>query len=90
MADLIMATNRTPEQKIILCGEFGAGKSSMFRRFTNNSFLSTNDRSSTLGLDHFSKVYNVDERDIKVSKCVFTFIFVIIAFFIHKFKRKPN
>lgn len=61
-----MASTRTPEQKIILCGEFGAGKSSIFRRFTNNTFVSSNDRSFTLGLDHFSKNYNVDEREIKV------------------------
>lgn len=61
-----MATTKTPEQKIILCGEYGAGKSSIFRRFTNNTFVSSNDRSSTLGLDHFSKVYGVEEKEIKV------------------------
>lgn len=64
-----MATTKTPEQKLILCGEYGAGKSSIFRRFTNNTFVSSNDRSSTLGLDHFSKTYNVDEKEIKVSGC---------------------
>lgn len=62
-----MAATRTPEQKLILCGEFGAGKSSIFRRYTNDTFVTSTDRSSTLGLDHFSKVYTVNEREIKVA-----------------------
>lgn len=61
-----MATTRTPEQKLILCGEFGAGKSSIFRRYTNNTFVTSTDRASTLGLDHFSKVYVANDREIKV------------------------
>lgn len=62
-----MAATRTPEQKLILCGEFGAGKSSIFRRYTNNTFVTSTDRSSTLGLDHFSKNYSANERDIRVN-----------------------
>lgn len=61
-----MATTRIPELKLILCGEYGAGKSSIFRRFTNNTFVASNDRSSTLGLDHFSKVYRCNEKESKV------------------------
>lgn len=61
-----MASIKIPEQKIILCGEYGVGKSSIFRRFTNNTFVSSNDRRSTLGLDHFYKVYRVGDRDTKV------------------------
>lgn len=44
-----MATTRNPEQKIILCGDFGVGKSSMFRRFMNNTFINSSDRKATLG-----------------------------------------
>ncbi|XP_022918725.1 ras-related protein Rab-30 [Onthophagus taurus] len=61
-----MATIKVPEQKVILCGEYGVGKSSIFRRFTNNTFVTATDRQSTLGLDHFDKVYKVTERDIRL------------------------
>ena len=61
-----MAATRAPEQKLILCGEYGAGKSSIFRRYTNNSFVTSTDRSSTLGLDYFSKSFTVNDRETKV------------------------
>lgn len=67
-----MATIRIPEQKVILCGEYGVGKSSIFRRFTNNTFVTATDRKSTLGLDHFAKIFNVCDRDIKVYKNEFS------------------
>lgn len=62
-----MATIKIPEQKVILCGEYGVGKSSLFRRFANNTFVSSADRQSTLGLDHFDKIYTVGTKDIKVN-----------------------
>uniref|UniRef100_V5I0A3 Putative rabx6 n=1 Tax=Ixodes ricinus TaxID=34613 RepID=V5I0A3_IXORI len=61
-----MASTKLPEQKVILCGEYGVGKSSLFRRFTTNSFVASSDRSSTLGLDHYDKVYKVAGRDLKL------------------------
>nr|CAH7713064.1 unnamed protein product [Callosobruchus chinensis] len=61
-----MASVKIPEQKIILCGEYGVGKSSIFRRFTNNTFVARTDRKSTLGLDHFSKSFNACDRDLKL------------------------
>ncbi|XP_019865057.1 ras-related protein Rab-30 [Aethina tumida] len=61
-----MATVRIPEQKVILCGEYGVGKSSIFRRFTNNTFVTATDRKSTLGLDHYDKTYHVCDRDVKL------------------------
>jgi GTPase SAR1 family protein len=39
-----MASLRIPEQKIILVGEFGVGKSSLFRRFMSNTFVNSSDR----------------------------------------------
>jgi len=61
-----MATVRVPEHKVILCGEFGVGKSSLFRRFTADTFVTANDRQSTMGLDHYEKHYNTKSREIKL------------------------
>lgn len=61
-----MASIRCPEQKVILCGEYGVGKSSLFRRFATNTFVSSCDRSSTLGLDHYEKVFKADDREVKL------------------------
>ncbi|XP_013099031.1 ras-related protein Rab-14 [Stomoxys calcitrans] len=61
-----MAKVRIPKQKVILCGEYGVGKSSLFRRFTNNTFITNTDRQSTLGLDHIEKDYRVDDKQIKL------------------------
>ncbi|XP_060655325.1 ras-related protein Rab-11A [Drosophila nasuta] len=61
-----MATVRTPKQKVILCGDYGVGKSSLFRRFTNNTFVTETDRKSTLGLDHIDREYNVGDKQLKL------------------------
>jgi len=76
-----MTSVRIPEQKVILCGEYGVGKSSLFRRFTSNTFTTANDRQSTLGLDHYSKIYHSGGKDIKV------LIYILIA--IQQFKMLP-
>jgi len=62
-----MASVKIPEQKVILCGEFGVGKSSLFRRFMSDTFTTASDRKSTMGLDHFGKNYNIaDGKQIKL------------------------
>ncbi|KAG8233186.1 hypothetical protein J437_LFUL008949 [Ladona fulva] len=61
-----MASVKIPEQKVILCGEYGVGKSSLFRRYTANTFVTSTDRQSTLGLDHFDKTYKVEDKVIKL------------------------
>ncbi|GAB6021385.1 RE70650p [Chamberlinius hualienensis] len=61
-----MASTRCPEQKVILCGEYGVGKSSLFRRFATNTFVTTNDRASTLGLDHYEKAYKMNDKVVKL------------------------
>lgn len=61
-----MASIKVPKQKVILCGEFGVGKSSLFRRFATNKFVTASDRQSTLGLDHYDKEYSVGGRQIRL------------------------
>lgn len=61
-----MASIKVPEQKVILCGEFGVGKSSLFRRYAFNTFVTSTSRQSTLGLDHFNKEYNVCGKEIRL------------------------
>ncbi|XP_018315543.1 ras-related protein Rab-6.2 [Mycetomoellerius zeteki] len=61
-----MATVKVTEQKVILCGEYGVGKTSIFRRFANNTFVASNDRKSTLGLDNIDKEYVVEDRRIRL------------------------
>lgn len=66
-----MASVKIPEQKVILCGEYGVGKSSLFRRFANNTFVTATDRQSTLGLDHYDRTYTVGDKSVKVNKLLF-------------------
>ena len=62
----LQASVKIPEQKLILCGEYGVGKSSLFRRFMSDTFTTATDRKSTLGLDHYSKIYTVEEKEMKL------------------------
>ncbi len=60
-----MATG-IPSYKVILCGEYGAGKSSIFRRFLDNSFTENAGPRSTIGLDHIAKLFKVGNKSLKV------------------------
>lgn len=60
-----MATG-LPCYKIVLCGEYGVGKSSLFRRFIDNSFTTDTGPRSTVGLDHISKEFTCYGRQIKL------------------------
>ena len=42
-----------------MVGEYGVGKTSLFRRFATDSFTTATDRASTIGLDNYGKVYEV-------------------------------
>jgi Ras-related protein Rab-6A len=68
-----MAQIKIPEIKVILCGEYGVGKSSLFRRFMTNQFVTSTDRQSTLGLDHCGKSYKVKDREVKVHPIIQNF-----------------
>ncbi|KAK3868949.1 hypothetical protein Pcinc_025698 [Petrolisthes cinctipes] len=65
-SERVMASVKVPEQKIILCGEYGVGKSSLFRRYATNTFVTATDRKSTLGLDHYEKVYCSGDKEVKL------------------------
>lgn len=66
-----MHLNPHPESKIILLGEFGVGKTSIFRRYSQGTFVDTSGmdwtqyRESTLGLDNYSKKFDcqIDDRN---------------------------
>ncbi|KAG5680342.1 hypothetical protein PVAND_009853 [Polypedilum vanderplanki] len=61
-----MATVKNIEQKVILVGDYGCGKSSLFRRFMCDTFINSTDRKATLGLDHYSKTFQVNGRNINL------------------------
>ena len=72
--DWCQATVKIPEQKVILCGEYGVGKSSLFRRFMADTFTTATDRKSTMGLDHYSKVqpppFNISRQNVALRSIV--------------------
>ena len=55
-----------PCHKVILVGEYGVGKSSLFRRFVDNSFEPDPIQLSKAGLDNFSKTMKIEEQVIQV------------------------
>ncbi|KAG1661066.1 Ras-related protein Rab-30 [Nymphon striatum] len=63
---ILMASTKTPQQKLILVGEYGVGKSSLFRRFATNTFTTAVDRNSTLGLDNFNKVFDIMGKELNL------------------------
>jgi len=63
-----MTTAKFIEQKVILLGDYGVGKTSLFRRFAFDTFVVGNDRKSTIGLDFYDRVFKTDDgNNIKVS-----------------------
>lgn len=71
-----MASTKVPEQKVILCGEYAVGKSSLFRRYAANTFVTATDRQSTLGLDHYERQYKLTDKFLKVL-LLFVYFFVL-------------
>ena len=69
---LTMATG-PPNYKIILCGEYGVGKSSLFRRFMNDTLSEERGTKSSIGLDQASQMFHVLGEDVKVSHILVLF-----------------
>lgn len=63
---------RLPLYKIVLAGDVGVGKTSIFRRYDTNTFFDRRD--STFGLDKLNKNVEVDGQKCKVC-------FIISSFF---------
>lgn len=61
-----MASVKYPTLKVILLGEYGVGKSSLFRRYIFNSFVDSSDKRNTLGFDHYEKLFKVEGKEIMV------------------------
>ena len=59
------APSRGPTYKVVLLGELGVGKTSMFRRLKDNSFDEC--QTATIGIDSCSKTVKVDEQNVMVS-----------------------
>ena len=70
----------TPSYKVILIGEYGVGKSSLFRRFMDNSFTELTGQTSTLGLDSFTKEYTFAGDKIKVRLHIYVMSSMSIAY----------
>jgi len=60
--------------KVILCGEYGVGKSSIFRRFVDNSFATYQDVTSQLGLDHFAKKFIIC-KDCEIEVGLYNYVY---------------
>ena len=52
----------TPALKVILYGEYGSGKSSIFCHFVDNSFIEEMGPRSTIGLDNFTKNFKIEDK----------------------------
>ena len=58
-------SGRGPTYKVVLLGELGVGKTSLFKRLKDNSFDEY--QTATTGIDSCTKVMKVDGEQIMVS-----------------------
>ena len=65
------APTRGPTYKVVLLGELGVGKTSLFRRLKDNTFDEY--QTATTGIDSCTKIVKVDGETVMVS------LYVIIA-----------
>ncbi|XP_025114791.1 ras-related protein Rab-35-like isoform X3 [Pomacea canaliculata] len=56
-----------PNYKVILCGEYGVGKSSIFRRFLNNTFVVADTKKTTIGLDQCTRSVDIGGTEVKLT-----------------------
>ena len=58
--------SRGPTYKVVLLGELGVGKTSLFRRLKDNSFDEY--QTATTGIDSCSKIVKVDGNTVMVNR----------------------
>ena len=66
----IRGPSRGPTYKVVLLGELGVGKTSLFRRLKDNTFDEY--QTATTGIDSCTKVIKIDGENVMVSaeKCL--------------------
>ena len=63
---VMAAPSRGPTYKVVLLGELGVGKTSLFRRLKDNTFDEY--QTATTGIDSCTKVVKVDGETVMVRK----------------------
>ena len=71
-------SGRGPTYKVVLLGELGVGKTSLFKRLKDNSFDEY--QTATTGIDSCTKVMKVDGEQVMVRKCVLFCLFKGVTF----------
>ena len=61
----IRGPSRGPTYKVVLLGELGVGKTSLFRRLKDNTFDEY--QTATTGIDSCTKVIKIDGENVMVS-----------------------
>lgn len=62
---IMAAPTRGPTYKVVLLGELGVGKTSLFRRLKDNTFDEY--QTATTGIDSCTKIVKVDGETVMVS-----------------------
>lgn len=65
------APSRGPTYKVVLLGELGVGKTSLFRRLKDNTFDEY--QTATTGIDSCTKIVKVDGETVMVSNLTTSF-----------------
>lgn len=61
----IRGQSRGPTYKVVLLGELGVGKTSLFRRLKDNTFDEY--QTATTGIDSCTKVIKINDENVMVS-----------------------
>ena len=69
-------SGRGPTYKVVLLGELGVGKTSLFKRLKDNTFDEY--QTATTGIDSCTKVMKVDGEQIMVSEMLRYKVFITI------------
>ena len=76
-------SGRGPTYKVVLLGELGVGKTSLFKRLKDNTFDEY--QTATTGIDSCTKVMKVDGEQIMVSelRCIVLHVILLVIYKFH-------